>query len=502
MNFVTTDRIKALAAGESVVLRHTLLADTETPVSAFLKLRERDGAGILLESVEGGERWGRYSIIAAKPRRVVRLNRLGQASLDGGPYRDMGKPFAVLKQLTGGVKIAPEAGKDLPRFIGGWIGYLGFGAVHWIEPSVPDDKPEATAFPDAIFCEIDAAVLFDNVQHTLSIVVVAHPVAGQTPEAVLQSAAERVQKLDAALRAPLSAGQGGAPQAIEAGEFTPAQSKDSFKQAVEKVRQAILAGDGIQVVVSQRFYCRFKGDPFTVYRALRLINPSPYLFYMAFDEGSLIGSSPEVLVRKEGSTATLRPIAGTRKRGATPARDLELERELMADPKEIAEHVMLVDLGRNDLGRVCAPGSVKVTEQMVIERYSHVMHIVSNVEGQLRSGDDAWSLLQATFPAGTVSGAPKVKAMQLIQEVEAERRGPYSGAVGYVDYRGDMDTGIMIRTLYAWGDQLMLQAGAGIVADSDPELEYKETHNKAAAAFEAVKLAQRGFLPAAAKEGS
>ena len=491
MSLATKERVQALSAGQSVVLRQAVFADTDTPVSAFLKLRPL-GAGMLLESVEGGERWGRYSIICGRPRRILRTNRDGHISVDQGPYTDLGQPFAVMRQMTDSVKLYEEPGIELPRFIGGWVGYVGYGAVHWIEPSVLDRKPEDTPFPDAIFAEIDHALLFDNVNHAMSIFVVAHPEPGKSPDDVLVAAAAKIQATVAALRGSIP-GQAKQYLSADSSEFEPAQTRESFELAVRRAREAILAGDGIQVVVSQRFFAAYTGDSFDLYRALRRVNPSPYMFFMEFPEGAIVGSSPEVLVRREGRTATLRPIAGTRKRGKTPDHDAELERELLADPKEIAEHVMLVDLGRNDLGRVCKPGSVRVTEKMVVERYSHVMHIVSNVTGELNPGDDAWSLLQATFPAGTVSGAPKVKAMQLIEELEAQRRGPYSGAVGYVDYRGDMDTGIMIRTMFAWEDRLMLQAGAGIVADSDPALEYQETLNKAGASFAAVKLVQRGF---------
>ena len=490
MAFERTELLDALASGHRTIVSRTVLADTDTPVSAFLKLRPV-GAMALLESVEGGERWGRNSIICLQPRRVLRLMRDGAARLDDRVMEQGAgeTPLDVLRRLTlPGVPLFPHAAEDRPGFVGGWIGFLGYGAVHWIEPTVPDPLPEATPFPEGVFAECDTAVIFDNVRHATEIVAIAHPEGD--PEAALADAEQRIEEVAAALAA---AYVDELPVPEPARDFAPVQRRESFEAGVDTLREAILAGDAIQIVLSQRFESVYRGDPFWLYRALRLINPSPYLFYLELDEGALIGSSPEVLVRKQGQRATLRPIAGTRRRGRTVEQDLVMERELLADPKEIAEHVMLVDLGRNDLGRVSVPGSVRLTEKMVIERYSHVMHIVSNVESRVADGWTAVDLLAATFPAGTVSGAPKVKAMQLIAATEPVRRGPYSGAIGYFDYAGNMDTGILIRTFFQHGESLLLQAGAGIVADSRPELEYKETINKAAALFAAVEMVGNRF---------
>ncbi|RMF15868.1 MAG: anthranilate synthase component I [Candidatus Dadabacteria bacterium] len=482
--------LDALASGHRTIVSRTVLADTDTPVSAFLKLRPA-GAMALLESVEGGERWGRNSIICLQPRRIVRLMRNGEARLDDEQLElpAGGTPLDALRRLTTpDAPLFPTSPEERPGFVGGWVGFLGYGAVHWIEPTVPDPLADLTPFPDGVFVECDTAVIFDNVRHATEIVAIAHP--SDDAERSLADAEARIEAVDALLRTSDLL----VPAEPEpANEFAPVQSRASFEAGVDTLREAILAGDAIQIVLSQRFESAYRGDPFWLYRALRLINPSPYLFYLELDEGTLIGSSPEVLVRKQGPRATLRPIAGTRRRGRTPEQDLAMERELLADPKEIAEHVMLVDLGRNDLGRVSVPGSVRLTEKMVIERYSHVMHIVSNVESRVADGWTAVDLLAATFPAGTVSGAPKVKAMQLIAETEPVRRGPYSGAIGYFDYAGDMDTGILIRTFFHHGETLLLQAGAGIVADSRPELEYKETINKAAALFAAVEMVGNRF---------
>lgn len=483
-------RRRALAEGRAVPLVRWVLADTETPVTAYAKLRSL-GACALLESVEGGERWGRLSVIGLNPRRRLRLHRDGVLQAGESLSAPAADLFGELRAALTATRLAVPDGEDLPAMLGGWVAFFGWGLVHRIEPSVPDDKPEPMPFPEAVLLEFDRLVLFDNVRHAMAVVAVVHPEASRTPADLLDAGARAIDEVIAVLQGPH--GLVATPPISDAVEFRALQDKADFEAGVEMARNAILAGDAIQVVLSQRFEAPLRHAPLDVYRALRIVNPSPYLFFLELPEGTLIGSSPEVLVRLDDGRATVRPIAGTRRRGASPEADRELEQELLADPKEVAEHVMLVDLGRNDLGRVCSPGSVRVTEKMVIERYSHVMHIVSNVQGHLRPGADAVDLLRATFPAGTVSGAPKVRAMQLIEEIEPLRRGPYAGSVGWFDYRGDCNTCITIRTLYAHGDRLTVHVGAGIVADSVPELEHEECLNKARGMFEAVRLLERGF---------
>lgn len=484
-------RRRALAEGRAVPLVRWVLADAETPVTAYAKLRAL-GACALLESVEGGERWGRFSVIGLRPRRTLRLHRDGSLQEGAGEAHVPDDLFAELRAALTSTRLAVPEGEDLPAMLGGWVAFMGWGLVHRIEPTVPDAKPETLPFPEAVWMEFDRLVLFDNVRHAMALVAVVHPEDGRSPELLLEAGEGALDDVLTALAAPHGLAATLPPS--EPVEFRGLQSRESFEQGVETARQAILAGDAIQVVLSQRFEAPLRHAPLDIYRALRIINPSPYLFFVELAEGTLIGSSPEVLVRLDGRRATVRPIAGTRRRGGSPEADLDLERELLADPKEVAEHVMLVDLGRNDLGRVCAPGSVKVTDRMIIERYSHVMHIVSNVQGALREGADALDLLRAVFPAGTVSGAPKVRAMQLIEEIEPLRRGPYAGSVGWFDYRGGCNTCITIRTFYAHGDRLTVHVGAGVVADSVPALEHEECLNKARGLFEAVRLLERGFV--------
>lgn len=490
MNAGLEFRRRALAEGRAVPVVRWVLADTETPVTAYAKLRSL-GACALLESVEGGERWGRLSVIGLKPRRQLRLHRDGSLQQNDETPTAAGDLFDALRGALSTTHLAVPDNEDLPTMLGGWVTFFGWGLVHRIEPSVPDAKPETMPFPEAVLLELDRLVLFDNVRHAMAVVVVVHPDAVRSPDELLDEATRSIEEVISALQAPH--GMAATPPLGDVVKFRGLQDRTEFEAGVEAARDAILAGDAIQVVLSQRFEAPLRHAPLDIYRALRIVNPSPYLFFLELPEGTLIGSSPEVLVRLDGRLATVRPIAGTRRRGASPDVDRDLEQELLADPKEIAEHVMLVDLGRNDLGRVCRPESVRVTEQMVVERYSHVMHIVSNVQGQLRPGADAIDLLRATFPAGTVSGAPKVRAMQLIEEIEPLRRGPYAGSVGWFDYRGDCNTCITIRTLYAHGDRLTVHVGAGIVADSVPALEHEECLNKARGMFEAVRLLECGF---------
>ena len=467
-----------------------LPADLETPVSVYLKLRSQ-GASFLLESVEKGEQLGRYSFIGVAPSATLSVQD-GQAVLsdDGGARVvscEGGDPLLAAATVLS--PYTPAYVDGLPRFVGGLVGYVSYEAVRFFE-RVPIASRPGLDLPDAVFMLADMLVIFDHVLHRLLVVANAH-IDGSPGQAYHQAVA-RIDAIVADLRQPLEVSPAPIPeQTVRAKTWASNFQQTGFEEAVRKAKQYITAGDIFQVVLSQRLSCHTCADPFAIYRALRMLNPSPYMFYLELPEGlRLIGASPEMLVRLEGTEAQVRPIAGTRPRGLTPAEDVALASDLLDDPKERAEHVMLVDLGRNDLGRVCEYGSVAVTEMMSVERYSHVMHIVSSVHGSLRPELDAYDLLRATFPAGTVSGAPKVRAMEIIAELEGERRGPYAGAVGYFSYSGNMDTCIAIRTIVMQDDLACVQAGAGIVADSDPTREYRETLHKAEALAEAVRIAE------------
>jgi anthranilate synthase component I len=466
-----------------------LPADLETTISVYLKLAGR-GPSFLLESVTGGEQVARYSFVGTDLRQgFVLQDGIWTAHTPHDvttlPRSTGQSPLEVLRtQLSDS---QPETLSGLPRLIGGLVGYLGFEAVQYFEPTLPLE-PHAD-FPEAIFLQADTVIAFDHAYDKLLIIATAHG------EDEIPVAEARLDEIETRLAQPLVEPNGhySETQATELqSNLTPAE----FHLAVEAAKDHIAAGDIFQVVLSQRLSRETSARPFDIYRALRRINPSPYMFFFDFaelggaDPFYLIGASPEMHVRLEEGIAALRPIAGTRPRGQTPAEDDALAGDLLADPKERAEHVMLVDLGRNDLGRVCEYGSVHVPEQMIVERYSHVMHIVSHVEGQIRPELDAFDLLAATFPAGTVSGAPKVRAMEIIHELEGQPRGPYAGAVGYISYDGSSDTCIAIRTLVMQGQTVSVQSGAGIVADSVPETEYQETMNKAKALFAAVDLAE------------
>jgi anthranilate synthase component 1 len=475
-----------------------LPADLETPVSVYLKLAGQ-GPTFLLESVSGGERVARYSFIGVNPSRayVLRDGRLECHTADGIHSTPVAgtDPLAQLRQVLAEYKPVETAG--LPRFFGGLVGYMGYDLARYFEPSVPADP--APGLPEAIFLLADTLVAFDHAFGRL-LLITNVPLHGN--QTIAQSEAEaRLDSLQHRLGKPI---QAAAPvrKDFPRTQLRSNVSQQQFMDAVVKAKEHIAAGDIFQTVLSQRLERQTMAAPFDIYRALRRLNPSPYMYFFDFDglagepDLQVIGASPEMHVRLEAGKAALRPIAGTRPRGRTPAEDAALERELLADPKERAEHVMLVDLARNDLGRVCKYGTVRVAEQMVVERYSHVMHIVSHVEGELRPEYDAFDLMRATFPAGTVSGAPKIRAMQIIHELETTPRGPYAGAVGYFSYDGSMDTCITIRTLVMHGDTVSVQAGAGIVADSDPATEYQETLNKARALAQAVENAESGMQKA------
>jgi anthranilate synthase component 1 len=477
--------LRQASVGALIPVFREFHADLETPVSAYLKISARFPTDhFLLESVEGGEKWARYSFIGFDPHLSFCADAKGITVRQGGETRNVpvtGDPLDALAAILKEIRYRPAPG--LPRLSGGAVGYIGYDYVRYLE-KVGGDRPLTDA-PDAMFLFPSRLLIFDNVRHTILIVAHGSVGAGQDPGAAYARALEAIEEVRGILRVPLEGSEvpdgddGGEPPAFE-------MSRGAFLDAVRKAKEHIRNGDIIQAVLSNRATVRTRRTPAEVYRVLRALNPSPYMYLLRMGDLSVVGSSPEILVRLEGDEIQLRPIAGTRPRGATPSEDRRLEAELLSDPKELAEHVMLVDLGRNDVGRVAAWGSVKANELMGIERYSHVMHIVSNVVGKLREGLTAFDVLRAAFPAGTVSGAPKVRAMQIISELEPFRRGIYAGAVGYFDLQGSMDFCIAIRTIVMAGGEAKIQAGAGIVADSDPAREWDEILNKAKILFRAV----------------
>jgi anthranilate synthase component I len=489
------------AAGEPQAVWTTLVADLETPVSAFLKIVAAKPQGpasisLLLESVEGGEVRGRYSIIGLEPDIVLRVQG-GRAEINRTPQTDPDAfapanraPLEALRALLAESRILlPD---DLPPMAAGIFGYLGYDMVRQMEDALATPGPDPIGIPDSILVRPTLVVAFDAVEDAVTVITPVRPHAGVPAKEALARAVERLSAVVQALDGPLSqaAAAAGADIALDVLPRSNT-SPEEFERMVQRAKEYIFAGDIFQVVLSQRFEAPFTLPPFALYRALRRVNPSPYLFFLDFRDFAIAGSSPEVLVKVRNDTVTIRPLAGTRRRGATPYEDRALEQELLADPKERAEHLMLLDLGRNDVGRVAEIGTVKVTDQFFIERYSQVMHIVSNVEGKLRPDCDPLDALAAGFPAGTVSGAPKVRAMQIIDEMEKEKRGLYAGCVGYFSAGADMDTCIVLRTALIKNGTMYVQAGAGIVADSDPAFEQQECINKAKALFRAAEEARR-----------
>jgi anthranilate synthase component 1 len=473
-----------------VPVHREVLADMDTPVSAYLKVAGGSHS-FLLESLEGGEKWARFSFIGTSPRliftsrgRSVEVRRNGDRE-----SFETDDPLEALREVL--ARFQPAEVKGLPRLWAGAVGYLSYDMVRFME-RLPDRELDDLGFPDCVLVVPETLLVFDNLRQTVRIIRNVFPAEGDDPATLYAAACEALDETAGRLRAPLPARMAPvSPEGEAAVPLSSNMSREQFCGMVEAAKHYILEGDAIQVVLSQRFETDHEGEPFDVYRALRLINPSPYMFYLDFGAEKLVGSSPEVMVRLEGEQVELRPIAGTRRRGRDDAEDRRLEEELLADPKEAAEHIMLVDLGRNDVGRVSRYGTVEVNELKVVERYSHVMHIVSNVRGRLAPGLDAIDVLRACFPAGTVSGAPKVRAMEIIEELEPCRRGPYAGAVGYFNFSGNMDLCITIRTLMLRGGKVYVQAGAGIVADSEPAREYQETINKARGMAAALELARK-----------
>ncbi len=479
--------------GNLIPVYREILADRDTPVSAFQKID--DGRhSFLLESMEGGEKWARYSFLGTRPSvivtssgrqvMVIRNGKKSKQTFD----RD---PLEVIKKVLSEYQAVPDP--SLPRFFGGAVGFMGYDIVGFFE-ELPAREKAGLDIPDVFFMITDTLVVFDNITHMIKVVSNAH-VKGKSAAAAYKEATAKINALVRKLKAGgtgQGAGRRGKSKSREH-SLTSNFTKPQYEQAVLKAKEYIKAGDIFQVVPSQRFETKINVEPYEIYRALRLINPSPYMYFLRCGDTTVVGASPEVMVRLEDGRIDLRPIAGTRRRGSTEEEDRALAEELLADPKERAEHIMLVDLGRNDVGRVSEAGSVNVSELMVIERYSHVMHIVSNVRGRLSGGKDAYDVIRGCFPAGTVSGAPKIRAMEIIDEMEPTRRGPYAGAVGYFGFSGNMDTCITIRTLVIRKGVAYIQAGGGVVADSDPAAEYQETVNKAKAMMRAVEMAEKGL---------
>jgi len=478
--------------GNLIPVFREIFADLETPVSAYLKIGDTEYS-YLLESVEGGEKWGRYTFLGAEPLIVYRYRDDTVTLMEGGKtssFKAEGDPLAELKKIM--ARFKPVAIPGMPRFYGGAVGYLSYDSVRFFE-KMPETVADDLKVPDAWFVVTDTILIFDNIANTIKVVSNAR-VGEAGADAAYAEAVAKIDGLIARLKSPAPEDDAatGDPAAIS---FESEVSRETFERNVERCKEYIREGDIFQVVLAQRLKTKITVPPFQVYRALRAVNPSPYMYYLNFGKMRIVGASPESLVRVEDGLVEVRPIAGTRPRGKTEEEDAFLAEDLLADDKERAEHIMLVDLGRNDVGRVSLGGAVHVNELMVIEKYSHVMHIVSNVRGKLRSEMDAYDALRATFPAGTLSGAPKIRAMEIIEEMEGRRRGVYGGAVGYFSFSGNMDVAIAIRTLYIDGDTAYLGVGAGIVADSVPASEYQETINKGKALMKAVKIAENGLEP-------
>ena len=474
-----------------IPLVREVLADLDTPLSTYLKLANGPYS-YLFESVQGGEKWGRYSIIGLPCHTRIKISG-HEVTVENGYENSesftVDDPLDWIEKYQQQLNVAEVEG--LPRFTGGLVGYFGYDTIRYIEPRLANDnKPDSVNTPDILLMLSEEVVVFDNLSGKLYLIIHVDPAQAQALENGQQRLAQLERQLHETVPTYKPAAIG---RKITEDDFVSGFTEQGYKQAVEKAREYIVDGDVMQVVLSQRLSIPFHAPPLDLYRSLRSLNPSPYMYYVDLDDHYVVGSSPEILVRLEDDEVTVRPIAGTRPRGKDEADDLALEKDLLSDPKELAEHLMLIDLGRNDAGRVSQIGSVQLTDKMIIERYSHVMHIVSNVTGKLKPEMTAMDVLRATFPAGTVSGAPKIRAMEIIDELEPVKRGVYSGAVGYLSWNGNMDTAIAIRTAVIKDNILNIQAGAGIVYDSTPENEWAETMNKARAVFRAVAMAEAGL---------
>jgi len=486
---MSPDQYRELASQgyNRIPLVREVLADLDTPLSSYLKLAQGPYS-YLFESVQGGEKWGRYSILGLPARTLLKASGdTVTIETDGEVVEshECDDPLEFVEQFQQRYRV-PEL-EHLPRFNGGLVGYFGYDCVRYVEPKLKASQPQDTiGTPDILLMVSDEVLVFDNLAGKLILIVHANP----EEDGSFEAAEKRLEELELRLRneVPTTAPMSLSSATVREDQFTSSFGEDNFQQAVAKIKDYVLAGDTMQVVVSQRLSIDFEAEPLNLYRALRSLNPSPYMYFLDLGDHHVVGSSPEILARLEDGEVTVRPIAGTRRRGHTTVEDLALEQELVNDPKEIAEHLMLIDLGRNDVGRVANVGSVELTDKMVVERYSHVMHITSNVTGQLRDELNAMDVLKAALPAGTLSGTPKIRAMEIIDELENEKRGIYGGAVGYLSWNGNMDTAIAIRTAVIKDKKLYVQAGAGVVADSVPALEWKETMNKARAIFRAVDM--------------
>jgi len=489
--FPNRNDFKTLAQqGNLIPVYREIVADMDTPVSVFKKLEDPECA-YLLESVEGGEKFARYSFIGINPIITFKSKRHDvEISYPNGKKESFSdnSPLDRLREIM--KTYHPVQDSTLPPFCGGAVGYISYDEIRNFEP-VGGGQNDDLNLPDTYFVITESIVVFDHLRHRMKLVVNCHLQPDSDLDELYDEAVQKINALHQQLMRPIPI----ADKTVSVGrcEVRSNFTQDQFTEAVEKCKEYITAGDVFQVVISQRFNVTVTCDPFEIYRSLRSVNPSPYMFYLKFKELKLVGASPEILVKLSDEIVQVRPIAGTRKRGETAEEDIALEKELLADPKECAEHIMLVDLGRNDCGRVCEYGTVEVDDLMVVERYSHVMHIVSNVKGRLKEGKDAFDVFKAAFPAGTVSGAPKIRAMQIIDEIEQLNRATYAGSVGYFSYNGNFDSCITIRTVLIKDDQAYVQAGAGIVADSDPVSEYRETINKASAMIRAIEIAEYGL---------
>jgi anthranilate synthase component 1 len=466
-----------------------ILADMETPLSVFKKLGNQPFS-YLFESVEGGEKWARYSVIGLPASTVIKVfNNDIQIWEDGKIIEELSSadPLKFLEEYQESIKV--KVNEELPEFTGGLVGYLGYDCIRYIEPKLSQSNlPDPLGTPDALFMLSEEVAVFDNLNSKLHLIVLSK---GESKEDI-SSANERLKELSNKLLIPLVMNDSEETNgSVTEKDFVSGFGEKEFKESVEKIKEYIKAGDVMQVVCSQRMSVPFTSDPVELYRSIRHLNPSPYLYYLNLEEFHIVGSSPEILARLENGEVTVRPIAGTRRRGKDDIDDIAMEEDMVNDPKEIAEHLMLIDLGRNDIGRIAEPGTVEVTQKFGIERYSHVMHMVSNVRAKLRKGLKSMDVFRATFPAGTLSGAPKIRAMEIINEFEPVKRGIYGGAIGYFSWQGNMDMAITIRTAIIKDEVLYIQAGGGFVADSDPELEWKESLNKGRAIFKAVEMVQQ-----------
>ena len=468
-----------------------VLADLDTPLSTYTKICNFPYS-YLFESVEGGEKWGRYSIIGLPAKKIISVTGEKVKITENSKLIDeynTSDPLKEIEKIQQSYKVAQIEG--MPRFSGGLVGYFGYETIRYIEPKLnKNNKEDPIGSPDILLMVSDEVVVFDNLSGKLFIIVHADPKKNDAYSNALQ----RLDDISGMLRDnQTNKSQSDNSRDVDENDFVSGFTQKNYEKAVNAIKNYIINGDAMQVVLSQRLSIPFQSKPINLYRALRSLNPSPYMYFLDLEDFQIVGSSPEILVRLEDNIVTVRPIAGTRPRGKTKSEDLALEKDLLEDPKELAEHLMLIDLGRNDLGRVADMGSVNLTDKMIIERYSHVMHIVSNVTGKLKKGMNAMDVLRSTFPAGTVSGAPKIRAMEIIDELEPVKRGVYSGAVGYISWNGNMDTAIAIRTAVIKDKTLHIQVGAGIVADSIPKNEWDETMNKGRAIFKAVSLVEKGL---------